>query len=106
MYSEVQQRGISADASAMMAFESRRKSAGVAYLLLIFLGGLGAHRFYLGRPLTAVLQLLLTVSGLVFGVPLIALGLWLLIDLFITAGMVRSDNEDLIDQIENGSWSR
>ncbi len=29
--------------------ETNQKSAGVAYLLWFFLGGLGAHRFYFGR---------------------------------------------------------
>jgi len=33
------------------------KSKGIALLLAIFLGGLGAHKFYLGRYVTGVLYL-------------------------------------------------
>lgn len=40
-------------------------------LLSIFLGGLGAHRFYTGKPGTAILMIF-TCSGL---------GVWALIDL-------------------------
>ena len=35
-----------------------KKKKGIALLLLFFLGYLGAHRFYLGRPKTGVLYLL------------------------------------------------
>lgn len=35
------------------------KSKAVAILLAIFLGGLGAHKFYLGRPVFGVIYLLL-----------------------------------------------
>jgi TM2 domain-containing membrane protein YozV len=37
--------------------ESARKSALVAYLLWFFLGALGVHNFYLGKPGLACLQL-------------------------------------------------
>ena len=33
------------------------KSTGVAYLLWLFFGGIGAHKFYLGRPGVAVLYI-------------------------------------------------
>ncbi|RYC10049.1 TM2 domain-containing protein [Ciceribacter ferrooxidans] len=39
------------------------KSLGVAYLLWFFLGSFGAHRFYLGRPLSAILILVLIYGG-------------------------------------------
>ena len=74
------------------------KSMLVAYLLLIFLGQLGLHRFYLNRPGTAVIQLLLGIVGwvtiwIVIGyIPFGILGIWLFIDLFLTAGMVRKAN--------------
>ena len=48
----------------------------VAMLLLcIFLGSFGAHRFYVGKPVTAVLMLL-TLGGL---------GIWVIIDLVYIA---------------------
>jgi TM2 domain-containing membrane protein YozV len=37
------------------------KSTGIAYLLWLFFGGIGAHKFYLGRPLIGGLYILLFV---------------------------------------------
>ena len=37
------------DAARLMQYDAAKKSAVVAYLLWFFLGGLGVHRFYLGR---------------------------------------------------------
>ncbi len=37
---------------------NEKKSAGAAYLLWFFLGWISAHRFYLGKPVTAVLQII------------------------------------------------
>ena len=58
------------------------KSTLVAYLLLLFLGGLGIHRFYLGRP----------VSGIFYLLTLGFLGFGCFIDLFLIPGMVRQEN--------------
>lgn len=75
-----------------------QKSMGIAYALLIFLGQLGLHRFYLNRPGTAIAQLLLGIIGwatvwfLIGFIPLTILWIWVVIDLFLTAGMVRSEN--------------
>ena len=75
------------------------KSAGVAYLLWFFLGGLGAHRFYLGATGTAVAQLLLLIIGLfttflLIGFLLLAiLGIWWLVDVFLISGMVSAQKE-------------
>ena len=70
------------------------KSAGAAYLLCIFLGGLGVHRFYLGMTGSGVGQLALFIGGLLtlpflFGIPLIALWIWVFVDLFLIGGMVQ-----------------
>jgi TM2 domain-containing membrane protein YozV len=70
------------------------KSMGASYLLWLFLGGLGGHRFYLGRSGSAVVMLVLTVVGFVLlpvgvgAVLLIAVGIWALIDAFLIPGMV------------------
>ncbi|MEW9921438.1 TM2 domain-containing protein [Marimonas sp. MJW-29] len=70
------------------------KSAVVAYLLWFFLGGLGAHRFYLGRSGSGIAMLVLFVLGwLTLAVAvglflLIAVGIWLLVDAFLIPGMV------------------
>ena len=44
-------------------------------LLCLLLGGFGAHRFYVGKPLTAILMIL-TLGGI---------GIWALIDLIVIA---------------------
>lgn len=62
-----------------------KPSGGVAYLLLIFLGLLGAHRFYLGRTGSAICQLLLTLT--IVGSFITAV--WVLIDLFLIPGIIR-----------------
>jgi len=67
-----------------MIYDANRKSTGVAYLLWFFLGGFGAHRFYLGQTGTAVTQLLLLLLGWIpMFVGWIALGIWLFVDLFL-----------------------
>jgi TM2 domain-containing membrane protein YozV len=75
-----------------------QKSMGVAYALLIFFGQLGLHRFYLNRVGSGIAQLLLGIVGwatvwfVVGFIPLGILWIWVFIDLFITAGMVRAEN--------------
>ena len=62
-------------------------SLGVAYLLLIFFFLVSAHRFYLKRSGSAILQILLmfVFVGLV----------WVFIDLFTLPGMVREAREKI-----------
>lgn len=60
---------------------SRRKSMGAAYALWLFLGLLSMHRFYLERPGSAILQIIL--NCLVVGL------IWTLIDAFLIPGMIR-----------------
>lgn len=59
---------------------NERKSAGAAYFLWFFLGWLSAHRFYMGKPVSAVLQILsyFILVGFV----------WWVIDLFLIPGMI------------------
>ena len=79
------------------------KSRITAGILALFLGGLGIHRFYLGRTGSGVAMLLLLILGAVtlpIGVGLIlllALGIWMLADLFLIPGMV-NQQRDLLRQ--------
>ncbi len=60
------------------------KSPTVAYLLWFFLGVFSAHRFYLGKPGTAILQIISYV--IVVGV------IWWIIDAFLISGMIQEHN--------------
>ena len=88
------------------------KSPAVAYLLLIFVGMFGAHRFYLGKSKTAVTMLILTIFGilttalLVGFVFLAVVGLWALVDLFLIPGMIREDKDVLRQQLTTESLHR
>jgi TM2 domain-containing membrane protein YozV len=55
------------------ATPTNQKSFVAALLLCFFLGGIGVHRFYVGKIGTGILQLI-TLGGL---------GLWVLIDLIM-----------------------
>jgi TM2 domain-containing membrane protein YozV len=97
---------VSGDARAIMLFEANRKSMAVSYLLWIFVGVFGGHRFYNGRTATAVTQLLMWIVGAmlvsVFGLGLlllIPLGLWLLLDAFLIPGWVNDHNNLLAREL-------
>ncbi|GAA4767015.1 TM2 domain-containing protein [Stakelama sediminis] len=60
-------------------------STPVAYLLWFFLGLLSAHRFYLGRPASAILQILSYFVLIGF--------FWLLLDLLLIPDMVRQKRD-------------
>lgn len=98
--------GLSTDTQALMAFEANKKSAGISYVLWFFTGAFGGHRFYLGRSGSAISMLLLNVFGwlliLAAGAGLIllaALGVWLLVDLFLIPGMVAGHNGELMARL-------
>ncbi len=74
------------------------KDMAVAYVLAVFLGGFGAHQFYLGNTGAAVTQLILTLVGAVTSwlfvgaVLLFAVMVWVIVDLFLIPGWVRQAN--------------
>jgi TM2 domain-containing membrane protein YozV len=80
----------------------REKSMGTAYLLWFFLGGVAAHRFYLGFPVSAAVQMALMplayafmAAGSGFGIVLFfAGGLWVLGDAIMIPGLHRQANEN------------
>lgn len=77
------------DTSEMILIEQRvaneSKSTGAAYLLWFFLWWVSAHRFYLGRPGTAILQILsyFVLIGFV----------WVLVDAFLIPGMIQKQKD-------------
>lgn len=71
--------------------DARSKSTALAYLLWFFLGVLSIHRFYLGRPKTAILQIIL--NCIVIGL------LWTLADAFLIPGLVRAYNDNVRDEL-------
>lgn len=62
-------------------------SVGLAYVFWLFLGFLSGHRFYLGRPISAIVQIISYFIVIGF--------IWLILDLFLIPGMVR-DKQDKI----------
>lgn len=62
------------------------KSTGTAFVLWLLLGILSAHGFYLGRPVTAILQILSYFILIGF--------LWWLIDGFLITGMIQQHNNE------------
>lgn len=88
-------------------YDIEKKSLVVAYVLWIFLGYVGAHRFYLGRPISGILMLAL--SGVVFTLSLVSfgllgflwviVGLWWLIDALLIPGMAAGRNTRIADRV-------
>ena len=64
---------------------NEKPSTGVAYLLCLFFGVFGAHRFYLGRKGSAITMLVLSIT--IFG--LLISGPWAFIDLSLIPSIIR-----------------
>lgn len=87
-----------ASARAQMIYDANKKSQGVTYLLWLILGGIGAHRYYIGRTATGVVYTVLWLSGFLLAlIPWIAVGIWWIIDAFLIPGMVREKNMSIAD---------
>lgn len=69
------------------------ESVGAAYLLWFFLGFIAAHRFYLGRPGTAILQILSYLILIGF--------IWWIIDAFLIPGMIQRHKDDVRRRLFN-----
>lgn len=93
---------------AVMNLAIGKKSVVLAYVLWFFLGGFGAHRFYLGKTVSAIIMLAMTMLGIitsVIGVGLIFLvivGIWWVIDavlIFLAAQKANKSIDRAIDSI-------
>lgn len=92
---------------AYAQYDIEKKSLVVAYVLWAFLGYVGAHRFYLGRPLSGLIMLVLSAITLV--VTLVSFGLlgflwfvvgaWWLIDALLIPGIAASRNQRIADRV-------
>ncbi|PCI03500.1 MAG: S-adenosyl-L-homocysteine hydrolase [Flavobacteriaceae bacterium] len=75
---------LEADVLTSPAAMAGSKSQGVALLLLVFLGGFAAHRWYLGKNWLMNVLFIVTIGGL---------GIWAIIDLVrIITGDLTPDN--------------
>ena len=70
---------------------NKAKKPVVAWLLWLFLGGFGGHRFYMGKPGTAVIMIICTLSF--FGA--FITGIWLIIDAFFIQKWVHQSQEQV-----------
>ena len=92
---------------ASAQYDIEKKSLLVAYLLWVFLGYVGAHRFYLGRPLSAFIMLTLSAVTLVlsfvsFGLLSflwVVVALWWIIDALLIPGMASGHNSRVADRL-------
>ena len=89
------------DASTLMMYDVKKKSMLLAYVLWLFLGTFGAHRFYLGKIGTAVTMLVIALVSYAlvfvfigfFG--LFALSIWWIVDAFLIYSIVNQHNINL-----------
>jgi TM2 domain-containing membrane protein YozV len=71
------------------------KSMGLAYVIWFFLGGAGAHRFYLERTGSGIAMLVLFIIGLASGGALLIFsGIWALIDAFLIPGLIQEHKNE------------
>lgn len=74
---------------------AQRPSRLAAYLLCVFLGVLGAHRFYLGERKTATVMLAIGIT--IIGLPVTAL--WAITDLFRIHAIIRKRDEETRERL-------
>lgn len=83
----------------LLTHKALSKSKSVAYLLGAFFGAIGAHRLYVGEYIGAFIYVILFFASLVQPIAYPLLGIFLLVDLFATWGLVDKYNKDVAEQI-------
>ncbi|MGJ7921896.1 TM2 domain-containing protein [Neobacillus sp. LXY-4] len=71
--------------------DRRKKSTTTTWLLWFFFGGIGGHRYYLGKIGT----------GIAMTLTLGCFGIWSIIDLFLISGMINRKNTEIETEIIN-----
>lgn len=95
----------SSDAARLMQYDAAKKSAGIAYVLWFFLGGLGVHRFYLGQTGSgAAMAIIFGLSWLTLfiGIGFVGfavIGIWWLVDAFLIPGIATRKNQELATRL-------
>ncbi len=83
-----------------LQYDAQKKSIVAAYVLWLFFGFLGLHRFYLGHTGSGVAQLLLAFGGFVSGGLLWSvLGVWWLVDAFLIPGQTEKRNLQTLERL-------
>ncbi len=83
-----------------LQYDAQKKSVAAAYLLWLFLGSFGAHRFYLGHMTSGAVQLgLLLLGWLPLFLGWVVLGVWWLVDAFLIPGQAERRNLQMLDRL-------
>lgn len=80
---------------------NEKPSVAVAYLLCLFLGVFGAHRFYLGKKGSGVAMLLCSIT--LFGLAIS--GPWAIVDLFLIPGIIREQVDGMRQKMTVGAMA-
>ena len=75
--------------------ETKQKSWLVALGLLLTVGFLGGHRFYMGQPQLGYYIILVSISAFLVGFPALLLAVWLIADLFFVFFKIARDGNGL-----------
>ncbi|MBM7617478.1 TM2 domain-containing membrane protein YozV [Weissella uvarum] len=70
--------------------QSKGKNIVLAYVFAFFFGLFGIHRFYMGKTVSAIAMLLITVLSV--GFLAIISGIWTFVDLFLIPRWIKNDN--------------
>jgi TM2 domain-containing membrane protein YozV len=73
----------------ILEMETSKKSRMVTFLLSAFFGGLGVHRFYVGKTATGIVMLVLTLSF----IGIIVTAVWALIDFIMIISGIFKDKD-------------